>query len=744
MAKFCSNCGTQLDESKKFCTACGEKQETAEPQQQQLQESAPQPLPLPPQPEPVVEPVQNIPEVCSNCGDRLEDGAKFCMNCGAKHDSAAQPPQQQMIQPVVQQSQNIQPQPPQQYQTQPQPPPYVPADVSKPKKKSKLPIILIIIGVVVIGIGVGAFFLVTSVFGILDKTAKEDYYTLGSDKIPSVKLALGEERKITNTSTSISGDTTKKEITYKVSGTEQSREMSEYYTYLHDKDGFLNLTDINFDGQNGTAVVGRNSVDNGYEIQIQIKYDLNGYTINILKQPGSIEAINQNTADEPVTDGPDDPNGTVSNDGAWIGVWRRVGDYDINVYSFKADGTFKADFYFSDGTLITSMEGKYVMSGNEIIMTEVRYLGSFDAENFTYGFNISGDLMWIDGSEYDRIPAQNANAVLADPLFGLAVNDGPSDTMQNSPAYYELGRDSVTSITQIVGDRRLYSYDTGTADSVATVTAVYLTDTGDETQAANDIWDYFQHLSNNEGFISLVSFDGLPYEGGIELSLAKNSVSKGEIIILYINYDSTGYALEFSKGEGTLTLFDEEEEATSSPVTPVDPDRPSNNGETGSLTAGIFNIMKSGTYHMIMKSEYAEIDIYAKNGMMAELMNMEEIDYRIVIRDGKYYTIMDEYEMVMVAEASPDDSYVPGASEASNLIYIGEGSGEFNGKVYKYDEYADEIDGDYFYYYFVDGGDLKGIRTVMYGVPSDIEILAFDKNVPDSVFDIPANYYIIE
>ena len=123
--------------------------------------------------------------------------------------------------------------------------------------------------------------------GLVNKTAKLDYYEIGADKIPTVKLAIGEERKVVGVSNSISGKVTTKEIKYEVSGSKQGEEMLDYYLYLHD-DGFLTLTDIDFSGSRGTGVFGRNSVDDGYEIQLQIEYNREGYTITIMKQPGGI------------------------------------------------------------------------------------------------------------------------------------------------------------------------------------------------------------------------------------------------------------------------------------------------------------------------------------------------------------------------------------------------------------------------------------------------------------------------
>jgi len=147
--------------------------------------------------------------------------------------------------------------------------------------------LFIILGVIVVVLVVAVILIINLVIGLVGKTAKLDYFEIGDDKIPTVKLALGEERSVVGINTTISGKVTTKKIEYEVSGSNQSDDMFDYYLCLRD-DGFVTLTDIDFSGSKGTGVVGRNSVDDGYEIQLQIEYDFVGYTITILKQPGGI------------------------------------------------------------------------------------------------------------------------------------------------------------------------------------------------------------------------------------------------------------------------------------------------------------------------------------------------------------------------------------------------------------------------------------------------------------------------
>lgn len=168
--------------------------------------------------------------------------------------------------------------------------------------------------------------------------------------------------------------------------------------------------------------------------------------------------------------------------------------------------------------------------------------------------------------------------------------------------------------------------------------------------------------------------------------------------------------------------------------------------QAGKLTNDIFKKMESGAYHIKISVLVDEMDtvadIYAKNGMSATVMDVMGMKIRSVYKDGKSYMIMDAFKMISVTEASPSDD-ISIITDESELIYVGEGSGDFKGKTYKYDEYKFEDDIKMFY--FVDGGNLKGIRIIdTNGEITEMEILAFDQTIPDSVFDIPSDYEITE
>ena len=135
----------------------------------------------------------------------------------------------------------------------------------------------------------------------------------------------------------------------------------------------------------------------------------------------------------------------------------------------------------------------------------------------------------------------------------LTDNDPSDGNVTAATEYYTLGNDKITSITKVVGQRNVVESGVMRDRGVTTMTVAYSTDPADPTQASDDVARYFQYLLDNDDFLALKSFEDLPYEGGVEMSFGKDSVDKGQIIILDIDYNIKGYTLKFQKGEGMLT-----------------------------------------------------------------------------------------------------------------------------------------------------------------------------------------------
>jgi len=141
----------------------------------------------------------------------------------------------------------------------------------------------------------------------LNKVTQADYYTIGTDRIPSVKKALGSERKVTGVNTSISNGVTTKTITFQVTGTQQNADMLAYVNYLIKNDNFYALADADFSTASSTANLGRNSTESGQQLTVQVDYDTTGYTLTLVKQKGKV------TVNTPDTSGQDTQNTTTQN-----------------------------------------------------------------------------------------------------------------------------------------------------------------------------------------------------------------------------------------------------------------------------------------------------------------------------------------------------------------------------------------------------------------------------------------------
>ena len=168
-------------------------------------------------------------------------------------------------------------------------------------------------------------------------------------------------------------------------------------------------------------------------------------------------------------------------------------------------------------------------------------------------------------------------------------------------------------------------------------------------------------------------------------------------------------------------------------------------GELGPLTKGIFAIYTAGgTYHVKYVGPMAgggesTDDIYAKGGNLALMAPGEEYN-RMIIKEGYYYQVNDDRKAVIKTPLDDIAGY-PIPPDTAELRYIGSGRADFKGEELDYDEYYHSAGFQAFY--FVKDGVLKGIRHAENGFAFvEVQYLVFEAEVPDSVFDIPANYTV--
>jgi len=141
-------------------------------------------------------------------------------------------------------------------------------------------VVVVAVVAVIVGVTVGV--------GALRAMTKADTYTLGTDTVPSVKKALGEERTVSGISRSTANGVTTLAVTYQVSGADQHNDMFTYALYLHNTDNFLVMTASDFTAATGTATLSRDSTTPGQTILVQIRFDTSGYTITLTRQAGSV------------------------------------------------------------------------------------------------------------------------------------------------------------------------------------------------------------------------------------------------------------------------------------------------------------------------------------------------------------------------------------------------------------------------------------------------------------------------
>lgn len=120
-------------------------------------------------------------------------------------------------------------------------------------------------------------------FSSLNKVKKADYYSLGKDQVPTIKLVVGE-RKISSVSSSISNGVTTK--TYDYSSDSSYEDIESYVTYLVEKAGYRTAT---LAGAEGITHYGINSVEEGKIILIKADVNPFGYTIEIVKGVGGFD-----------------------------------------------------------------------------------------------------------------------------------------------------------------------------------------------------------------------------------------------------------------------------------------------------------------------------------------------------------------------------------------------------------------------------------------------------------------------
>lgn len=218
---------------------------------------------------------------CPGCGTAVQQGKKFCASCGAPlpaDDAAPAGAFQPAPQPAYQQRPAAQPayQPP--LSPAPAPGYYQQPQVAVKKRK---------IWPFVLG-GIAGFIGLIIVIAVvaINSTASADYYKLGKDKIPSIKMVV-DKRSVGETGASTSGGVSTKTIAY-IDVEEPTDDLTTYVHHLIDNEGFIATADYIPSNIPGSTQLAKESVDDGKIIMLDIEYDENGYTLVFSKGKGTL------------------------------------------------------------------------------------------------------------------------------------------------------------------------------------------------------------------------------------------------------------------------------------------------------------------------------------------------------------------------------------------------------------------------------------------------------------------------
>ena len=145
---------------------------------------------------------------------------------------------------------------------------------------------LIILGILG-GFIVFVVILCVIVFSILNKQKNADYYTLGSDRIASVKSVIGV-RDITSTSATAQNGVTTKSYDYR--STTSTDDILKYVTYLVDEEGFAPAV---LNQNSSQPVYTKRSFEEDKILLLTMSDTGFGYTLTIQKGEGSLTVTEQ-------------------------------------------------------------------------------------------------------------------------------------------------------------------------------------------------------------------------------------------------------------------------------------------------------------------------------------------------------------------------------------------------------------------------------------------------------------------
>ncbi len=109
---------------------------------------------------------------------------------------------------------------------------------------------------------------------------------------------------------------------------------------------------------------------------------------------------------------------------------------------------------------------------------------------------------------------------------------------------YELGSESVPSITAVVGEREVTGVESSTNNGIASRQYTYAS-----ASVYDDLWAYVQALMDDGWLVTQdIDLKTVPGSG----QLGKKSAEDGQILLVSFSYEDAQYAIKVTKAKGTI------------------------------------------------------------------------------------------------------------------------------------------------------------------------------------------------
>ena len=138
---------------------------------------------------------------------------------------------------------------------------------------------------IILGLVVIVVCAVAILFFVTGNAAKLAEYKFGPDKVASVNAVIGEQRKVSGVTSSISNGVQQKQYTYESESV--VKDLTTYTLHLRNN-GWIVTKSYDLAAGNGEAQLGIESADKGKILIMSIVFEPNKYAIKITKADGQL------------------------------------------------------------------------------------------------------------------------------------------------------------------------------------------------------------------------------------------------------------------------------------------------------------------------------------------------------------------------------------------------------------------------------------------------------------------------